>query len=79
MYIHVGGHIVKQKTYNASDEPTVVPFLSSYYDFVDGILLLYDLSRPETIQYIEEQLKCIPEGIPKLIIGNKADGAVEIC
>lgn len=41
------------------------------------MFLLYDAHAPDTFQYVEEALKCIPQQIPKLIIANKAGPGLE--
>ena len=42
-YIHIGSRIVKQKVYNTCSNPSLASYLKSYYDYVNGVMLLHDL------------------------------------
>jgi small GTP-binding protein len=50
---------------------------SGFYHGTDGILLVFDLTRPPTFEsckkWIEELHKALGEDIPFILIGNKAD------
>jgi len=51
---------------------------SSYYRGTHGIILVYDITKRETFQHLEEwleeiQLYCSNKDAVKLLVGNKAD------
>ncbi|KAI3388682.1 hypothetical protein SNEBB_001395 [Seison nebaliae] len=43
------------------------------YQQVDGVIFIYDCTKPWTWKYVESKLKNVPQHIPILILANKID------
>jgi GTPase SAR1 family protein len=49
--------------------------LKSYYSTVKGVVLLYDVGKASSYDYLQEVIRELPADLPKIVIGNKIDKA----
>jgi len=76
--IRIGDLMVKLTIWDTAGQERFRTLTSSYYRGCQGIILVFDLTRPETLQNVQNWLKEIDvfTGTPapvKLLVGNKAD------
>jgi len=43
------------------------------YSGANGVVLMYDAGRPETLEYVKKALLTVPTDLPVLVLGNKRD------
>ena len=72
--------IVKATIWDTAGQERFRTLTSSYYRGAHGVLLVYDVTRPETFQHLNQWLSEIemysPAGgkhVVKLLVGNKSD------
>ena len=78
--MNVGGKVVKATIWDTAGQERFRTLTSSYYRGAHGIVLVYDVTRPETFQHLAQWLAEIemysPGGgknVVKLLVGNKSD------
>ena len=72
--------VVKAKIWDTAGQERFRTLTSSYYRGAHGVLLVYDVTRPETFQHLNQWLSEIEmyspnggKGVVKLLVGNKSD------
>jgi Ras-related protein Rab-18 len=78
--MRVGGKVVKATIWDTAGQERFRTLTSSYYRGAHGVLLVYDVTRPETFRNLSQWLNEIemysPGGgkhVVKLLVGNKSD------
>jgi Ras-related protein Rab-18 len=78
--MRVGGKVVKATIWDTAGQERFRTLTSTYYRGAHGIILVYDVTRPETFQHLTPWLSEIemysPGGganVVKLLVGNKTD------
>jgi len=77
---NIGGKTVKATIWDTAGQERFRTLTSSYYRGAHGIIMVYDVTRPETFEHLTAWLTEIemysPGGgksVVKLLVGNKAD------
>ena len=72
--------VVKATIWDTAGQERFRTLTSSYYRGAHGVLLVYDVTRPETFQHLNQWLSEIEmyspnggKGVVKLLVGNKSD------
>lgn len=75
--LQIEGKIVKLQLWDTAGQDRYRNIVSSYYRGAHGVILMFDLTSPETFsrveEWYEESQKYLATQIPRLIIGNKSD------
>lgn len=79
--LQIEGKIVKLQLWDTAGQDRYRNIVSSYYRGAHGIILMFDLTSPETFsrveEWYEESQKYLATQIPRLLIGNKSDLTTE--
>ena len=62
--------------WDIASQERFTPYRSSFYKQTDGAMLVFDLTRPDTLEVIEDWMREIREhagDVKVILIGNKAD------
>jgi len=80
--MRVGEKVVKATIWDTAGQERFRTLTSSYYRGAHGVLLVYDVTRPETFAHLNQWLSEIEmyspgggRGVVKLLVGNKSDMA----
>mmetsp|Transcript_47720 Transcript_47720/g.74461 ORF Transcript_47720/g.74461 Transcript_47720/m.74461 type:complete len:202 (+) Transcript_47720:1-606(+) len=78
--IDVDGKKVKLTIWDTAGQERFRTLTSSYYRGAQGVILVYDVTRKETFENLEQWLKEVDmytnrDGVIKLLVGNKIDKA----
>lgn len=78
--MRVSGKVVKATIWDTAGQERFRTLTSSYYRGAHGVVLVYDVTRPETFAHLSQWLSEIemysPSGgkaVVKLLVGNKTD------
>ena len=75
--LEIEGKIAKLQIWDTAGQDRFNNFVSSYYKFVTGIMLVYDITNLESFQNLNSWLiqieKYAPKNALKILIGNKND------
>lgn len=74
--IEVGEKVSRLIIWDIASQERFAPYRSSFYKQTDGAMIVFDLTRPETLEAIESWMREIREhtgDVEILLIGNKAD------
>ncbi len=82
--MRVGGKVVKATIWDTAGQERFRTLTSTYYRGAHGVVLVYDVTRPETFGHLSQWLAEIemysPGGganVVKLLVGNKTDLATD--
>ena len=75
-----GSKVVKATIWDTAGQERFRTLTSSYYRGAHGVMLVYDVTRPETFAHLSQWLSEIEmyspgggKGVVKLLVGNKSD------
>ena len=75
--IAIDSKVVKLQIWDTAGQERFRTITSAYYRGADGIIIVYDVTNPESFDHVEEWLSEINEfatqNTSKLLVGNKAD------
>lgn len=74
--IEVGEKVSRLIIWDIASQERFAPYRSSFYKQTDGAMIVFDLTRPETLEAIESWMREIREhagDVEILLIGNKTD------
>ncbi|MFW9986937.1 MAG: Rab family GTPase [Candidatus Odinarchaeota archaeon] len=74
--IEVGEKVSRLIIWDIASQERFAPYRSSFYKQTDGAMIVFDLTRPETLEAIESWMREIREhagDVEILLIGNKID------
>jgi small GTP-binding protein len=74
--IEIGEKVSRLIIWDIASQERFAPYRSTFYKQTDGAMIVFDLTRPETLEAIESWMREIREhagDIEVLLIGNKAD------
>ncbi len=74
--IEVGEKVSRLIIWDIASQERFGPYRSSFYKQTDGAMIVFDLTRPETLEAIESWMREIREhagDVEILLIGNKTD------
>ncbi|KAL6053410.1 Ras-related protein Rab-27A, variant 2 [Balamuthia mandrillaris] len=73
------GVLAKLQIFDSAGQDRFRAITQSYYRLANGIMLVYDVTNPQSFQSLEAWLRDIrskgPPGVPILLVGNQADKA----
>jgi Ras-related protein Rab-18 len=79
-HLELEGKRVKLTIWDTAGQERFRTLTSSYYRGAHGVVLVYDVTRPETLQNLQQWLKEVQlyspnngESVVKLLVGNKID------
>jgi len=75
--ITVGEKQIKLQIWDTAGQERFRTITSAYYRGADGIVIVYDISRRESFDHVDDWLReasrYAKEGVTKMVIGNKCD------
>ena len=77
--VTIDNKVIKLQIWDTAGQERFRTITSAYYRGADGIIIVYDVTSPESFDHVEEWLSEIDQftgsfsGIHKLLVGNKAD------
>lgn len=72
----VGEKVAKLIIWDVASQERFTPYRSSFYQQTNGALVVFDLTRPDTLEAVENWMREIRQftgDIPVVLVGNKAD------
>jgi small GTP-binding protein len=74
--VDVGEKIARLIIWDIASQERFAPYRSSFYQQTNGAMLVFDLTRPETLDAIEDWMREVKQfagNVDVILIGNKAD------
>lgn len=75
--IDISGCVVKLQIWDTAGEERYRSIMSTYYRQVDGIVLVFDLTKRQSYSHVdywlEEIKKCASSDVSVILVGNKCD------
>jgi len=79
--VNTGDKFVKLQIWDTAGQDRFKTITNAFYRSAQGVILVFDVTSMETYEHVEEWLsdgaRNAPEGVPKMLVGNKADLADE--
>ena len=67
------GNIEKIQIWDTAGEEKYRAMAPIYSQNAFGAIIVFDMSRKETLEHVEEWMSCVPSNIPIVLAGNKCD------
>lgn len=74
--VDVGEKVARLIIWDIASQERFAPYRSSFYQQTNGAMLVFDLTRPETLDAIEDWMREVKQfagNVDVILIGNKAD------
>jgi small GTP-binding protein len=74
--LEVGEKVARLIVWDVASQERFTPYRSTFYQQTNGALVVFDLTRPETLEGVENwmrELKQFTGDTPVVLVGNKAD------
>jgi len=75
--VDTGDSLVKLQIWDTAGQDKFKTITSAFYRSAQGVILVFDVTNRETYEHVEEWVadcqRNAPEGVARMLIGNKAD------
>ncbi|XP_064622272.1 uncharacterized protein LOC135484578 [Lineus longissimus] len=75
--VDIDGHSIKLQIWDTAGQERFETITTAYYRGADGIILVYDVTDPESFKHVKKWLNNVDrysgESVSKLVVGNKCD------
>jgi len=66
-------HKFRLEIWDTPNSTSLAPLVKTYYSSMQGALVVYDPSLPQTLEYAKKLMEDLPDNTVKLLVANKSD------